>query len=275
MIQNGNLIRLNLNGSLIAKMTALDMNVEREMLDKTDKFSNNWTASQPGNKSFSLSCEGFVVDPYDKNILMYSENFANTYWTKTGATISATLYADPNGFIRANRTSGYSTGDSIEAAIADTLPTGDYVFSVWIKTVTGTVDVDLELKDDTSGNTDTITATTTWTRYSVTHDLTTGSGVEVAIIAGGTAEIQVFGAQLESGTVATEYEPTGVKYSTLFAAVENGTKFNVQISDATTGNQEYVGEAYVSNLSLTAPQGQLVTFSCELTGEGDLTMQTI
>jgi hypothetical protein len=75
--------------------------------------------------------------------------------------------------------------------------------------------------------------------------------------------------------VATEYEPTGVKYSTLFAAVENGTKFNVQISDATTGNQEYVGEAYVSNLSLTAPQGQLVTFSCELTGEGDLTMQTI
>jgi len=275
MIQNGNLIRLNLNGSLIAKMTALDMNVEREMLDKTDKFSNDWNASQPGNKSFSLSCEGFIVDPYDKNILMYSENFASTYWTKTGATISATLYADPNGFIRANRTSGYSTGDSIEAAIADTLPTGDYVFSVWIKTVTGTVDVDLELKDDTSGNTDTITATTTWTRYSVTHDLTTGSGVEVAIIAGGTAEIQVFGAQLEAGTVATEYEPTGVKYSTLFAAVENGTKFNVQISDATTGNQEYVGEAYISNLSLTAPQGQLVTFSCELTGEGDLTMQTI
>jgi hypothetical protein len=275
MIQNGNLIRLNLNGSLIAKMTALDMNVEREMLDKTDKFSNNWTASQPGNKSFSLSCEGFVVDPYDKNILMYSENFASTYWTKTGATISATLYADPNGFIRANRTSGFSSGDSIEAAIADTLPTGDYVFSVWIKTVTGTVDVDLELKDDTSGNTDTITATTTWTRYSVTHDLTTGIGVEVLIIAGGTAEIQVFGAQLETGTVATEYEPTGVKYSTLFAAVENGTKFNVQISDATTGNQEYVGEAYVSNLSLTAPQGQLVTFSCELTGEGDLTMQTI
>jgi hypothetical protein len=275
MIQNGNLIRLNLNGSLIAKMTALDMNVEREMLDKTDKFSNDWNASQPGNKSFSLSCEGFIVDPYDKNILMYSENFASTYWTKTGATISATLYADPNGFIRANRTSGYSTGDSIEAAIADTLPTGDYVFSVWIKTVTGTVDVDLELKDDTSGNTDTITATTTWTRYSVTHDLTSGSGVEVSIIAGGTAEIQVFGAQLETGTVATEYEPTGVKYSTLFAAVENGTKFNVQISDATTGNQEYVGEAYISNLSLTAPQGQLVTFSCELTGEGDLTMQTI
>jgi hypothetical protein len=275
MIQNGNLIRLNLNGSLIAKMTALDMNVEREMLDKTDKFSNNWTASQPGNKSFSLSCEGFVVDPYDKNILMYSENFANTYWTKTGATISATLYADPNGFIRANRTSGFSTSDSIAATIADTLPTGDYVFSVWIKTVTGEVDVDLELKDDTSGDTVTITATTTWTRYSVTHDLTTGSGVEVSIIAGGTAEIQVFGAQLESGTVATEYEPTGVKYSTLFAAVENGTKFNVQISDATTGNQEYVGEAYVSNLSLTAPQGQLVTFSCELTGEGDLTMQTI
>jgi hypothetical protein len=275
MIQNGNLIRLNLNGSLIAKMTALDMNVEREMLDKTDKFSNNWTASQPGNKSFSLSCEGFVVDPYDKNILMYSENFASTYWTKTGATISATLYADPNGFIRANRTSGFSSGDSIAATIADTLPTGDYVFSVWIKTVTGTVDVDLELKDDTSGTTDTITATTTWTRYSVTHDLTTGSGVEVSIIAGGTAEIQVFGAQLEAGTVATEYEPTGVKYSTLFAAVENGTKFNVQISDATTGNQEHVGEAYVSNLSLTAPQGQLVTFSCELTGEGDLTMQTI
>ncbi len=274
-IQNGNLIRLYLNGTIIAKLLSNDLNMSAEMLDATDKYSANWKVSQPGNKSFTMSCEGFLVNPYDKNILLYSENFRNAYWTKTGATISATLYADPNGFIRANRTSGFSTGDSIDATVATALTPGDYVFSVWIKAVTGTVDVDLELKDVNDGNTDTFTVNTTWTRYSITHNLTDGNGTEVTIIAGGTAEIEVFGAQLESGTTPTTYEPTGLRFQELFTAIDNGTEFTAIVTDSTTGNKEYQGAVYLSNAALTAPQGQLVTFTCDIEGTGALTTNTI
>jgi hypothetical protein len=61
----------------------------------------------------------------------------------------------------------------------------------------------------------------------------------------------------------------------LFNAVDNGTKYNAIITDETTGHVEYAGDVYVSNISLTAPQGQLATFSCELTGTGSVTPTTI
>lgn len=274
-IQNGNLIRLYLNGTIISKLVANDLNLSSEMLDATDKYSANWKVSQPGNKSFTMSCEGFLVDPYDKNILLYSENFANAYWTKSGATISATLYADPNGFIRANRTVNFSTGDSIGTTVSGALTPGDYVFSVWIKAVTGTVNIDLELKDVNDGNTESIKVNTTWTRYEVTHNLSDGNGTEVTIIAGTDGEIQVFGAQLELGTTATAYEPTGLRFHELFDAVDNGTEFTAIVTDSTTGNKEYEGAVYLSNVALTAPQGQLVTFTCDIEGSGALTTNTI
>ena len=274
-IQNGNLIRLYLNGTIIAKLLSNDLNMSAEMLDATDKYSANWKVSQPGNKSFTMSCEGFLVNPYDKNILLYSENFRNAYWNKWGHTMSTTLYADPNGFIRANRTSGFSVGDSIDATVPTALTPGDYVFSVWIRAVSGTVNLAIELEDSATGNSDAITVNTTWTRYSVTHDLQTGTGTTVTIDAAATAEIEVFGAQLESGTTPTTYEPTGLRFQELFTAIDNGTEFTAIVTDSTTGNKEYEGAVYLSNAALTAPQGQLVTFTCDIEGTGALTTNTI
>lgn len=277
MIQVGNYIRLLLNNTLVAKLVSLDLNLEAEMLDKTDKDSSLWKQVQPGNKMWSASCEGFSVDTYDKNILMYSENFQDSYWTKTGCTISAILYAAPDGMIKANRTSGFSTGDLIQATTTTkSVAANVYTFSFYAKTVSGTLNCSAYVGDSSANNTEAITITNSWARYSVSYTATSANTAMVArLTAAATGEINIFGAQLEIGSTPTDYEPTGLKMTDMFNAVDNGTAFTAQVTDQITGDDKYTGTVYVNSISLTAGQGQLVTFSCEITGSAALTKSTI
>jgi len=275
MIQNGNNIRLYLDGNIVAKLTSSDVSYEREVLDATDKYSNDWRVIQMGNKSFTMNCEGFVVDPYDKNMITYSENFSNSYWTKTGLTISSTLVSDPFGFIRAQQTSGASIGDTITANTVDSEIGLSYTFSVWVRSTSGTLNIALGLSNGTDSDTESVTATTSWVRRSVSIVSTVADQLSVEIDWAATGELQIFGAQLEVGSVPTFYEPTGSRFSDFFQSINNGTKITALVTDSTTGNVEYEGQVYVSNLTQTAPQGQLVTFSCTLEGTSDVTKTTI
>jgi predicted secreted protein len=264
-----------LNNTLVAKLVSLDITYEREMLEKTDKDSGLWKSVQAGNKSFSISCEGFVVDPYDKNLINPSENFQDSRWVKTGVTISSTLYAAPDGFKKANRTVNFSTGDTIEYNNFSDLETVLYTFSVWAKSVTGTVNLALELGDDDSSDTSAVTATTTWQRFSIVYSMGTGIDAFAKITAGATGEIEIFGAQLELGSTPTTYEPTGNTYAELYSTFEAGTSLTALITDQTSGNITYEGEVKIGSLPRTAPQGQLSTFTCDLTGTGEITKATI
>ncbi len=277
MIQNGNLIRLLLNNTLVAKLVALDVNYEREMLDKTVKDSAAWKEFQAGNKSFSLSCEGLVVDPYDKNMVRFSENFQDDFWQKSSLTISDKLYAAPDGFIKANRTSGGTTGDSITAEIFDLefAAATEYTFSVWLRSTSGSVNMVLELSDDSGSNAEAITATTTWQRFSTSYTMATGDLVQASLQWAANGNLDIFGAQVELGSTATDYEPTGLIYADLHSAVQNGTEFTAQVTDQTNGNIEYIGSVYLNSISRTAPQGQLQTYSVELTGTGAFNDSTI
>jgi hypothetical protein len=265
-----------LNNTLVAKLVSLDITYESEMLEKTTKDSDLYKSFQAGNKSFSISCEGFVVDPYDKNLINPSENFQDSRWIKTGVTISPTLYAAPDGFKKANRTVNFSTGDTISYEDIPNQTIGDtYTFSVWAKAVTGTVNCVLELGDDDGSDTEAITATTTWQRFSVSYQMGSGEAINTLITAAATGEIEIFGAQLKLGSAPTTYEPTGNTYAELYTTFEAGTSLTALITDQTTGNISYSGAVKISSLPRTAPQGQLSTFTCELTGTGEITKATI
>lgn len=272
MIQNGTLIRLLLNNTLVAKLVSLDVTFEREMLDITTKDSYNWKENQSGAKSFTLACEGLVVDPYYKNIISVSENLRDSRWVKTGLTIPSTLYAAPDGFIKANRTSGASAADSVVINITGTFTLLPHTFSVWIRAVSGTVAVDTSIDLTTITST---TATTSWKRVSVTHTLTSTTAVSCEIVMVGTGEIEIFGAQLELGTTATDYEPTGNTFAELFTAQENGTKLTALVSSQTSTEAQYSGDVFISNLSRTANVNAIQTFSCDLTGTSLVTKSTI
>ena len=276
MIQNGNLIKLLLDGKIVAKLMSLDANYQSEMLDITTKDSFDWKEVQPGNKEFNLSCEGLVVDPYNRNFVGVSENFLLPYWTKTGVTISSTLYAAPDGFKKANLTSGFTSIDTISVDTGVVSVAGDYVFSIWLKATVDT-NVLIEISDVNSVSLPAeITVTTAWQRFNVSYTSAGGAPIVLTIQCDGTSgEIYLFGAQAERGAIPTQYEPTGYAYNALFSAIENGTKLESLITDQTTGNVQYEGDVYISSLSRTAPQGGVQTFTCELMGTGSITKATI
>lgn len=58
-ILNGTLIKLYKNTTPIGLLTSSDMNLEREMLDVTNKDSDSWKEVMPGVRSFSFSAELF------------------------------------------------------------------------------------------------------------------------------------------------------------------------------------------------------------------------
>lgn len=280
MIKNGNLIRLLLNGTLVAKLTAFDVNFEAEMLDKTNKDSNSWKEFQQGNKGFTMSCEGFVYDPFDTNMAQFSEDFLNALWVINGAgTKSAALFAAPDGFIKANQFEDMDAlGGGFQQTTYNSAPSTTYTYSIYLKIPGGTMSGTLKLGDTDSEATEVIAVTGSWARYDVSYTSTTGGSplvitLENNELSGATA--QTFGAQLELGSAATPYEPTGINFNLLYSGWDAGTKFTALVTDQTTGEMEWEGDVIISNLARTTPQGQLQTFSCDLQGTAEVTPNTI
>jgi hypothetical protein len=83
---------------------------------------------------------------------------------------------------------------------------GDYTFSVWMRRVTGTGNVDITA--DSAGTWVTQSVTTTWTRFVVTQTLTAGTITPGIRLVTSGDEIEIWRSQLEQRSSVTEYTPT-------------------------------------------------------------------
>jgi len=90
-IQNGTLIKLYDGSTPIALLTSSDMNLEREMLDVTNKDSANWKEFIEGVKGFTFSGEVFN-DPAQT----YNLQDLYTKWD-AGTTITMKLSSEVTG----------------------------------------------------------------------------------------------------------------------------------------------------------------------------------
>lgn len=186
--------------------------------------------------SGELRCgyQGCLVEPGRTNQALYSAAFDNAAWGKYGVgtsapSISANAGAAPDGTFSADQVtwpSGVAVGQAsiLEPAVGLSVTTGqNYTWSVWLKTTSGTASVYLSFDNSTGPVQPTLaTASTTWTRFSITRnigagDLGTGSLLypELAIDRRGGVEsdqsgpvLLVWGAQLEQGDFATTNIPT-------------------------------------------------------------------
>lgn len=135
------------------------------------------------------------------NLLLQSQDYSAT-WTVTSLT-PATGKTAPNGTSTA--TEFTSTAANAVLTQGYTAVAGSYTFSVYLRRVTGTGDIQIAADNGTWA---TKTITGTWARYDVTQTVAAGSKTAGVRVVTNTDVIEVWGAQLAVGPNALDYTPT-------------------------------------------------------------------
>jgi hypothetical protein len=101
------------------------------------------------------------------NLLTYSEQFDNAAWTKnTSATVTANQVVAPDGTTTADEVNFPTAGSSnIQQTVSGLNTTNTYVFAVWLKVASGTMDV--RIGNVNSGAYSAVTITNDWQLFTV------------------------------------------------------------------------------------------------------------
>lgn len=137
------------------------------------------------------------------NITLYSEQFQQTDWVKTNATISANSIVAPDTATTADTITASASNATVIQDLG-VLGSAAYTFSVWLKRLTGIGAISLTLD---GGSTYTaVTLTTSWTRFSITQTLANpDAGIKIST--NGDA-IYAWGTQVESAIIPSSYYPS-------------------------------------------------------------------
>jgi hypothetical protein len=185
----------------------------------TPRFDHDPTTGSP---------RGLLIEGTATNLLNWSESFAtsggtNNNWADTNITRNSTNNTDPaNGTTALRVTASAGNGTIISTAAIGT--SAQRTFSIWLRRVSGTGDIQYTLNNGSTYTTQAITSS--WVRYTFAAT-TADQRVGIRIVTSGDS-IELWGAQLEAGSGASSYIPTGASQGTRNAdnCVMTGTNFS-------------------------------------------------
>ena len=226
-------------------------------------------------------CPHILAEPQRTNLLTYSEDFSQSFWTKSSVTLT-TGFVSPDGTTNASKL--VSTGADGSMQNSYTVSSGTtYTISVYLKTVSGTLDTTIGLgspgfpqNEGTGGRYKNITVTNEWQRYSLTStaDASAASGVGFGGFSGFSTgeEVLIWGIQLEESAYPTSYIPTsgssvtrnqdiftrdgigslinsteGVLFTEIAALYDDGVGKYYSLSDGTSSNRIRIGYSLTDN----------------------------
>jgi hypothetical protein len=185
----------------------------------------------------TLTCRGLLIEGIAANLLNWSESFAttggtNNNWATTSLTRTSTNNTDPRNTSTALRlTASAGNGTIISSTAMGT--SASRTFSIWMRRVSGTGAIEYTLDNGTSWTAQAITSS--WVRY-VFPATTAAQRVGIRIRTSGDS-IEIWGAQLETGSGASSYIPTGASQVTRNpdSCVMTGANFTSWFNSATEG----------------------------------------
>jgi hypothetical protein len=178
---------------------------------------------------------GLLVEPAGTNLVTYSADFTQVVWVKTiSASVTGNTGVAPDGTTTADTLTAGANGSQIQFVHTGTAGIA-YNASFYIRRVTGTGVVNIRAVENTNIP---ITVTASWTRVSLSAVSTTTTIRIGLTLATSGDEVEIWGAQLETGSVATSYIPT-------VASTETRTADSVSLTGASSLIGQTEGTLYV------------------------------
>lgn len=162
----------------------------------------------------------YLFEPSRINNCLWSEDFTNAAWVKTGATISGTTATAPDGDADCNTISFTGAGQDVTQAIAGTIDATTFASSIWVRKTSGSGNVRLRTIDRAGLSTTTadLPISTTWTRLEQVLSWGTGASAPsfgiVNDAAGTTQDVEVWGAQVERTTGNNSIPTSNIRTTT-------------------------------------------------------------
>ena len=185
--------------------------------------SGDWNRTG-GDGGTRINQDGYIeVTP--ANVVSYSSDLSNAYWTKRGFAQLSTTETAPDGSPTAYKVQENNTDNNPGVVvIGSTTPVGTYTFYVWLK-----ADANVSFALSTVGNVvgTTINVTTSWQLFQVTQTLTSPSngphiGGFATIPRGSGIVLYIWHPQLNLGSTARPYQPTTDRLNYPRITYENG-----------------------------------------------------
>lgn len=167
-----------------------------------------WDSARFDYDPTTLQPRGLLIEGSATNLLTYSQAFTPD-WTDTSITRDVTLQTSPDGTANALRITA-SAGNATIIRSAAIGTSASRTFSVWLRRVSGSGNIQYTQDNGTTYTTQAITSS--WVRYQFTH--TANHQVGIRIVTSGDS-IELWGAQLETSSGGpSSYIPTGASTAT-------------------------------------------------------------
>jgi hypothetical protein len=156
----------------------------------TTGFATDLITFSRGSLATVTDSDGYI-NWAQHNLLLASEQFDTTSWTKSSATVAANSIAAPDNAVTADTIAASgANGTVLQSYTAVAVP---YVFGVWLRRKTGAGNIQIAADN---GTYTTVTITNDWALYTVTQTPTAGTkSAGIRIVTSGD-EVYAWGAHL-------------------------------------------------------------------------------